>query len=123
MPPRSVTGFTFIELVIVIVLIAVLAALALPRLVNIMTQTQTASLKDVAYALSAASANNFAVRSSNTTAGIAVTACTALGPLIPSWPLPDYSIVTAPLTANVSSTCTLNGPGGLTLGFIGTGIT
>lgn len=45
---RSARGFTFIELVIVIILLGLLAAAALPRLLNVTDEAQVASLEGVA---------------------------------------------------------------------------
>jgi MSHA pilin protein MshB len=47
-PQHRVRGFTFIELVVVIVLLGLLAATALPRLLNVTDQAQVAALEGVA---------------------------------------------------------------------------
>jgi MSHA pilin protein MshA len=115
-------GFTLIELVVVIAVLGILAAVAVPKLFNITSDAQTAATLGVAGALSAANAENYAVRVEKSTNGQAVANCTAVGSLLEGGLPSGYTITAAAVAVNVSVTCTLIGPSSTSTTFNATGI-
>ncbi len=109
---RTQQGFTLIELVMVIVILGVLAAVAVPRFVNLGDEARNAGVQGVAGGISSASSVNFAARSANTargTATIGLTCATAAAAILEGGMPAGYEFTGATVTiAAGANTCVVN---------------
>lgn len=119
---KKFSGFTLVEIIIVMVLIAVLATIAVPRFIDLTATGRQNATNAVAASLTTVSANNFAQRTANSSGGSAIANCTQVGPLLQGGLPADYSITSTAVSAGSSVTCTLNGPGSTTATFVAMGI-
>ena len=112
---KAQQGFTLIELVMVIVILGVLAAVAIPKFIDLKADASSASVNGVAGALSSGSAINYSLytaRGSTGTGVVNVTTCALASAVLQGGAFPSgggtyAGAGTFTNTAGTVNTCTL----------------
>ncbi len=102
-------GFTLIELVMVIVILGLLAAIVVPQFIDLQNQANQGALQGVAGTMASAMAVNYVSRLSTTATGTPITDCNEVGMVLPGGVPSGYAVKASVSLPNsgATGTCTV----------------
>jgi MSHA pilin protein MshA len=115
-------GLSIVEIVITLIVLAILAATAIPSFVEKDVEMHRSAVNGVAGSLGSASAINYAVRSIKSSNGIAVANCVDIAAALESSLPSEYTITSAPISPGATQQCTVKHRNGERAEFTGHGI-